>query len=254
MEISRWITHAALWDSDKVAIHFEGDSLTYGGFAQRIAKLAGVLRELGVGAGDRVAHLGYNGPEILELLFACARLGAALTPLNWRLAAPEYSFIVGDAKPSLLFVEQPFYDQAQTLAAAFSGLGVVALDAPHLDWLAYEQILASANPVEPERNDLDDATVLIVYTSGTTGRPKGAMLPQSALFWNAVNATMTLGMTRADHILTAIRCSTPAASIFKPRPPCISAPPSPSPNGLTPARRWRCSRAGPTVFLLRCRR
>ena len=116
MEISRWITHAALWDSDKVAIHFEGDSLTYGGFAQRIAKLAGALRELGVGAGDRVAHLGYNGPEILELLFASARLGAALTPLNWRLAVPEYSFIVGDAKPSLLFVEQPFYDQAQTLA------------------------------------------------------------------------------------------------------------------------------------------
>ena len=204
MEISRWITHAALWDSDKVAIHFEGDSLTYGGFAQRIAKLAGALRELGVGAGDRVSHLGYNGPEILELLFASARLGAALTPLNWRLAVPEYSFIVGDAKPSLLFVEQPFYDQAQTLAAAFSGLGVVALGAPHLDWLSYEQILASANPVEPERDDLDDATVLIVYTSGTTGRPKGAMLPQSALFWNAVNATMTLGMTRADHILTAI--------------------------------------------------
>ena len=204
MDISRWITHAALWDSDKTAIHFEGKDLSYGEFAGRIARLAGALRELGVGDSDRVAHLGYNGPEILELLFACARLGAALTPLNWRLAQPEYTFIVGDAMPRLLFVEQPFYDHAQTLAAAFSELRVVALDAPHSDWLSYDQLIAAANPVEPERDDLDAAAALIVYTSGTTGRPKGAMLPQSALFWNAINATLTLGMTRADHVLTAI--------------------------------------------------
>ena len=204
MDISRWITHAAEWDSERTALHFKGDDISYGRFAECIAGLAGALRARGIGAGDRVAHLGYNGPEILELLFACARLGATLTPLNWRLALPEYEFILADCSPQLLFVEQPFYEQAAMLAERFSNLAPVTLDDPNLDWSGYEAMIAAAEPITPERDDLDDAIALVVYTSGTTGRPKGAMLPQSALFWNAVNATLTLGMTRADHVLTAI--------------------------------------------------
>ena len=204
MDVSRWITHAAEWDSARTALHFSGTDISYGRFAERIALLAGALRERGIGAGDRVAHLGYNGPEILELLFACARLGATLTPLNWRLALPEYEFSLGDCAPRLLFVEEPFYEPATALVEKFPDLTLVSLDAPNLDWPDYEAMIAAANPVAPERDDLDDAVALIVYTSGTTGRPKGAMLRQSALFWNAVNATLTLGMTRADHILTAI--------------------------------------------------
>ena len=195
MDISRWITHAANWDAEKTAIHFAGEEMSYARLANRIASLAGALR-------DRVAHLGYKGPEILELLFACARLGAILTPLNWRLALPEYNFIIGDSEPKLLFVEQPFYGHAETLTEDFPNLTAMTLDTPHLGWPNYGEMIAAAKPVE--RDDLDDATVLIVYTSGTTGRPKGAMLRQSSLFWNAVNATLTLGMTRGDHVLTAI--------------------------------------------------
>ena len=204
MDISRWITHAAEWDAARTAIHFQGNDMSYGEFAERIAGLAGALRERGIGAGDRVAHLGFNGPEILELLFACARLGASLTPLNWRLALPEYEYILGDCAPQLLFVEQPFYEPAAALAERFPNLAIVAIDDPNMDWPNYNAMIEAAKPVAPERDNLDDANALIVYTSGTTGRPKGAMLPQSALFWNAVNATMTLGMTRSDHILTAI--------------------------------------------------
>ncbi len=204
MEISRWIDHAAAWNGDKVALHGAGHDITYAWLARRIARLAGGLHELGVAEGDRVAYLGYNGPEILELLFACARLGAALTPLNWRLAAREYEFILGDSTPKLLFVAEPFYDTAAAVADRLGSIRCIALGSRYGDWLDFRDIVSDADTVASARDDRDAATALIVYTSGTTGRPKGAMLSQSALFWNAVNATLTLGMTRDDHVLTAI--------------------------------------------------
>ena len=203
MEISRWIDHAAAWDGDKAALHVDGEDITYAALAQRVARLAGALHERGVGEGDRVAHLGRNGPEILELLFACARLGAALVPLNWRLARPEYAFILGDSAPRLLFVEEPFDDVAAAAEGEF-GLGCIALGRPRRGWPGFRDATAAADPIAAAVADRGAATALIVYTSGTTGRPKGAMLPQSALFWNAVNATLTLGMSRDDHVLTAI--------------------------------------------------
>ena len=204
MEISRWIDHAAAWDGDRTALHFEGAEVTYTAFADRISRVAGALRELGIGTCDRVAYLGYNGPAILELLFACARLGAALTPLNWRLAAPEYAFILADSTPKLLFVEDPFYDIAAQVTGKLGAIRCVGLGSTQGDWLDYRETVLAAEPLTSAHTNLGEATVLIVYTSGTTGRPKGAMLPQSALFWNAVNATLTLSMTRNDHVLTAI--------------------------------------------------
>ena len=202
MDISRWIDHAAAWDGAKTALHVEGEDITYAALAARIARLAGALRERGVGEGDRVAHLGRNGPEILELLFACARLGAALTPLNWRLAAPEYAFILGDSAPKLLFVEEPFDEVAA--AAGELGIGCIALGRPRRGWPGLREMAEAADPVAATGAEFGAATALIVYTSGTTGRPKGAMLPQSALFWNAVNAALTQDMRRDDHVLTAI--------------------------------------------------
>lgn len=204
MEISCWIDHAAAWDGDRTALRFEGAEVTYTAFANRISCLAGALRELGIGTCDRVAYLGYNRPEILELLFACARLGAALTPLNWRLAAPEYEFILADSTPKLLFVDDPFYGIAAQVTGKLGTIRCVTLGNVHGDWVDYRETVLAAEPLTSTHANLGDATVLIVYTSGTTGRPKGAMLPQSALFWNAVNATLTLSMTRNDHVLTAI--------------------------------------------------
>src|SRR5687768_12378001 len=77
--------------------------------AARAARLAGALRErLGVESGDRVAHLGANSPELLDLVFACARLGAILVPLNWRLAPPEHDYILDRCRPRVLFAEPEF--------------------------------------------------------------------------------------------------------------------------------------------------
>ena len=94
MDISHWISHWADWDGDRIAVHFEGKNISYGEMDIRVSRLAAMLSSrLGVGKGDRIAHLGYNSPELLELLFACARIGAMLVPLNWRLAPPEHVWI-----------------------------------------------------------------------------------------------------------------------------------------------------------------
>ena len=87
MDLSDWIDRQADFAPGKAALRFEGEAISYRDFATRIARTAGALRAMGVGRGDCVAYLGFNSPQQLALLFACARLGALLAPLNWRLAA-----------------------------------------------------------------------------------------------------------------------------------------------------------------------
>ncbi len=95
MDLCSLIDRNAAFAPDKPAIHFEGETLSYAAFAARIEQTAGALKtELGVGRGDRVAILSLNRPDYLVLLYACARLGAILVPLNWRLAIAEQVFIL----------------------------------------------------------------------------------------------------------------------------------------------------------------
>ena len=109
MDLSDLIDRNAAFAPDKPAIHFAGSTLTYSDLAERIAAAARALKsQLGVGRGDRVAILGLNHPDYLALLYACARLGAMLVPLNWRLAVPEQVFILTDASVKVLIVEQGF--------------------------------------------------------------------------------------------------------------------------------------------------
>ncbi len=109
MDLSGLIDRNAAFAPDKPAIHFAGTTLTYAAFAARIAATARALKsQLGVGRGDRVAILSLNHPDYLVLLYACARLGAMLVPLNWRLAVPEQVFILSDASVKVLVVEKGF--------------------------------------------------------------------------------------------------------------------------------------------------
>src|SRR3954471_7253608 len=103
------IERNASFAPEKPAIHFEGQTLTYAAFADRITQTARALKsDLGVSRGDRVAILSLNRPDYLVLLYACARLGAILIPLNWRLAIPEQLFILSDAGTKVLMLEQAF--------------------------------------------------------------------------------------------------------------------------------------------------
>jgi fatty-acyl-CoA synthase len=180
MNLARVIEHWAAHFPNKVALHFDGRDWTYAELWQQVEQTTATLD---VHKGDRVAWLGYNNPAMLALLFALARRGAMLVPLNWRLTAAEHREILADCAPRWLFCDSDFAEHARKL-----GVTIGRLD---------EQ-----RPTANEGSDSDD--LLIVYTSGTTGKPKGAMLAQSALLWNAYNSIHAHDMRQSDHVLTCL--------------------------------------------------
>jgi fatty-acyl-CoA synthase len=159
-------------------LHFEGSDISYSRFWNSIEEKT---KNLDVSKGDRVAWLGYNSPEMLVLLFALARLGAILVPLNWRLTAAEHRTILADCSPKWIYSDADFAAHAATLGIPVGKPGKNS---------------------KPEGTDADD--VLIVYTSGTTGKPKGAVLTQSALIWNGFNSIHAHDLGQSDHVLTAL--------------------------------------------------
>jgi fatty-acyl-CoA synthase len=200
MDLSDLIDRNAAFTPDKPALHFTGATLTYAALADRIARTARALHAgFGVRRGDRVAILSANRPEYLILLYACARLGAMLVPLNWRLAPPEIAFILKHAGPRVLLLEEEFHAAA---ALAGAGLPLIGLDYTPAGGVALDEAL-SAEAAHPYHAGTDDP-LLIVYTSGTTGRPKGAVLTQQALLANGVMSQHMHGMTANDHVLTVL--------------------------------------------------
>ena len=127
MNLADLIERNAAFAPDKAAIRFAGAELSYAALARRIAEAArGLKAQLGVGRGDRVAILATNHPDTIVLLYACARLGAMLVPINWRLAIPEQLFILENADVKVLVVEQAFAAVVEPLAAATPSVRVVA--------------------------------------------------------------------------------------------------------------------------------
>ncbi|MBW8487511.1 acyl-CoA synthetase [Actinomadura parmotrematis] len=174
--LGSWPARRARKTPHRTALVFEGEALDYAGLHARTARLAHALRTAGVRRGDRVAYLGPNHPAFLETLFATAALGAVFVPLNARLAEPEIAYQLADSGARLL-VHAPSH-------AGF-GADVAARVEVGPD---YEAFLASGGDADPpdEPVALDDPFI-IMYTSGTTGRPKGAVLTHGNITWNAVN-------------------------------------------------------------------
>jgi fatty-acyl-CoA synthase len=194
------IDRNAAFTPDKPALRFAGDAWSYAAFADRIAALARALKsQLGVRRGDRVAVLAMNHPDYLALLYACARLGAMLVPLNWRLAVPELTFILSNADVCALLVAKAF-------GAAIAGTQtqVVGLDYAPERGVALTDLLAADSGDGSEANVDWHTPLLIVYTAGTTGRPKGAVLAQEALLANAMMSQHLHAMTSDDHVLTVL--------------------------------------------------
>jgi len=204
LDLADLIARNAAFTPDKAALIFDGETLSYRAFSDRIERTAhGLLAEFGVGHGDRVAILSLNRPEYLVLLYACARLGAMLVPLNWRLAAPEQLFILSDASPKLLLLEQTFAGILPALETTLPDLRVAGLDfIPQ--GRSFEALLQNSTPASRDPQVDLSCPLLIVYTSGTTGRPKGAVLRQQALLWNAVMSQHMHGLTSSDHVLTVL--------------------------------------------------
>ncbi len=131
MEISSWIAHRASWSPEKTAVRFEGREITYAQLEEQVAHLAGGLAsELGVHQGDRIAYLGQSSPELLELLFACARVGAILVPLNARMTVEQLRIILSNCQPRCIFVEAPFRRHAESCMEGMEGVQLVLFAVP----------------------------------------------------------------------------------------------------------------------------
>jgi fatty-acyl-CoA synthase len=178
-----WIAHHAGRRPRQLAIHdlHTARKLTYADLDARIGRLTAALAARGIARGDRIALLAPNCAEYFELQFACGRLGAIMLPLNWRLTVPELEYILGDSSPKLLIHDRSFAAQATALSAS-----LLEIDHERPD-SAYERALAEAGPSPAPASLMHDDIGMVMYTSGTTGHPKGAIITHGMVFWNCVN-------------------------------------------------------------------
>ena len=206
MNVSRWIDWWAVRTPHKIAIRFEGAELSYRDLADDIYNTVGALKRLGIRKGSRVAWLGFNSPDFLITLFACARIGAIIVPLNFRLAAREHLFMLRNANAKMLVFDPRFGETAELIAEKRKSCRLVcSTDAGHDS--AEESLPAIKRQTDavPVCADVgSDDPLLIIYTSGTTGRPKGAVLTHRSLHWNALNSQVMHDLHRDDSVLTTL--------------------------------------------------
>jgi len=203
MDLADFIERNATFTPAKVAIRFAQSTISYRQLAEQIAASARGLAALDIGPGDAVALLAANHPAYLVLLYACARLGAMLVPINWRLAVPEQLYIFADARAKALVLEESYAGVLGALRDAAPAMRIIGLDfapAGGTTLAALQQVSGGAQPRDGEIS----RPLLVVYTSGTTGRPKGAVLSQQALIWNGVMSQHMHDMTSRDHVLTVL--------------------------------------------------
>ena len=191
MEYFDWSAHQANTRPTEVAISDleSGVQLTYAALEQRASALAAYLQKNGVGQGDRVALLARNCAQYFELEFACGKIGCIGVPLNWRLTVAELDYILNDCAPKVLIYDKQFADNASALQGrcAIETLLSIDLDDPKLgDYEAALSSMTDGDGFVRATLSLDDVG-LIMYTSGTTGHPKGAMITHGMNFINAVN-------------------------------------------------------------------
>jgi fatty-acyl-CoA synthase len=204
VDISEWIAHWGNVTPHKAALRFEGSSISYAELETHVAGVAAWLTSHRVSAGDRVAYLGPNCPELLEVLLACARLRAVFVPFNARMPAAELRIFVELTRPRLILADDALGrvardclaervpDDVITFRAGYGLGGAAACPGPAMP----------AASVEPAGGV--GVPVLVAFTSGTTGRPKGATFTNENLVFNALNAITAFGLSAADEILTAV--------------------------------------------------
>ena len=196
------LTKRAELTPDRVALveAETGVAYTYAQLNARANRLANMLLGLGVGQGDRVAILAQNSVVYVDLLYGLAKIGAILAPLNWRLTARELSYIAADCAAKAIVCGPEYATLLAEMRREVAYEVVLGIEGAQIeDGLAYEALLAAADAAEPPRPPLSvEDVVCILYTSGTTGRPKGAMLPHRQVFWNCINTVISWGLTAED--------------------------------------------------------
>ncbi len=199
VSLGSWFARRAALSPDRRALTFEGTTRTYAQLLDRVDRLAAGLRAGGVCHGDRVGFLGLNQPAFFETMFAAARLGASFVPLNFRLTGPELAFIMGDAGIHTLVADDAHRAVVDSVRADVPVRRFLEADGTGADgWEPLDAVIASHPRISAVEPIGADEVALIMYTSGTTGRPKGAMLTHGNLWWNNVNALHTLDVIEDD--------------------------------------------------------
>ncbi|MFV0137851.1 acyl-CoA synthetase [Streptomyces sp. HMX87] len=201
--IGSWPARRARKTPQRTAVVHDGRAWTYRELHQRVLRLAHALRTLGTGPGDRVAYLGANHPAFLETLFAAGTLGAVFVPLNTRLTAPELAHNLADSGSTVL-VHGP--EQARAAATAADRAGVrhrITVGTAGGGALGYEDLLTGAAAEALDEDVAPGDPCMIMYTSGTTGRPKGAVLSHANVIWNSVNVLVDTDLAGDEVTLVA---------------------------------------------------
>jgi fatty-acyl-CoA synthase len=208
---AHWVDHVgrhAFATPDSVAIRFNGDSITWAQLDDRLHRLAAGLGARGVRKGDRVAILMTNRPEFVEIALAATAIGAIAVPMNFRLAPEEVAYILGDSGSTVVVTDPMLQPLAAAAIASLEQpplLAVAGLEgAADAGVIGYDDLLA-AERHEPEFIDERDVA-LIMYTSGTTGRPKGAMLTHLNLLMQSITSIRT-SRIQGDDVVTL--CNVP---------------------------------------------
>ena len=199
--VGGWLPRRARLSGDRPALVETQRVLDYRSLAERTARCAALLLRAGVRREERVALLLRNRSAYLELVFAAAQIGAIAVPINARLTAREVRALLEDCRPRLLVHE---CDLAPLAEAACAGDAAPELLACGGDPDAYETALAKQVPRETVEAVTPEHPMLLMYTSGTTGRPKGALLPHRKTLFNSLNAQLFFEMSARDRVLVAL--------------------------------------------------
>jgi long-chain acyl-CoA synthetase len=191
------LRRAARFYPDNTATNFAGRKQTYREFQQRVVKLAHGLRERGIGPGDRVALYLLNCPRFIETAFACFEIGAAIVPLNTRLAADELVFILNDAECAAFITHQPLEAATPSFRNRLQGIRDYIGDGE--EFFSYESLFKKEPASLSESATSEDDLAGLFYTSGTTGQPKGVMLSHRNIWMNAMH-TLVARQTESNAV------------------------------------------------------
>ena len=213
MNIAWWVQRWSDLHPNKPAIIFEEAQITYSELNKRANRASCWLQSIGIEKGDRIVVMLNNCPEFIELFLACARLGAIFVPLNFRSAPQELDYFLKNCRPRLFVFGQEFIDIIKKLdiektkpQVMLSSVGNVPADTTVFDYISESAALdgrkpfltRSLGPADPEEPQV------IMYTSGTTGRPKGAVLSHRKTFFNCLNADIFFKMHFDDIMLVIL--------------------------------------------------
>lgn len=205
INIGDFLTRRSRITPDREGLVCEGVRRTYQDLNDRANRLANAMTTLGIGHGDRIGILAFNEPEYYDMYFGLGKIGATLVPVNYRLAGPEIQYILSDSESKVLVFGPEYAEVVDSIRSDIPTKDFIAISENPPDWAkSYATLISEASDGEPQIVGGDDDTLTILYTSGTTGRPKGAELTHTYYYWNSVNLMCTLGLDIGNTSLIAL--------------------------------------------------